>query len=735
MNKVRGWILLNVLEIFGVVYMLMGEGKWVKVVLALLICGGLISVVTGAIYLKKYLEEYLRRYIDKEVKKRLDEYLKNKPHIEYYSSWKNTEDNKIPDEYRVEGILAYLKDYGNLQLEVVGRTGFQWLCGDEELYNNHHPEFEKQQNARQRLIREAIKKGNSIHFILQNPNVSMPYFTMQQKAKISTHVMEAIQSYKSIVKALRQDNVPADKLKLLLTTKVIENSKARLKDPNMTKRIMVDLTSNFKSLPTLTDPDGGKSKENTPFFVLENLSPEATKSFDEDIKKIKNNASLLEEFEGEIEKGLSEVKSLIDNHSCHSILRRDTSRNLAIALARHILAERKSHLVAEIPPPVSIHLLVTNKCSTNCIMCDHYNLGKKEEKEMDTSAWRKTLDEIYGLGTRSVVISGGEPLMRKDIFEILEYGKNIKLNIGLLTNGVKKGGSFLTDDEAKCISHSCSWIQVSIDSFKQEKYSQIRGGDYLKTALDSVKKITHHYDDERRSIEICFTIQRDNIGEVQCRRDISKQEILKDIPDRVPIRYKFAHGPVNGKIYLCETEKLEELKTRLVSIVKEKKCEQRDCHLCNIGYLNKMITEDKYFDIHDLSVQGGGMPLRQTMTKYHERKYTCQVLRLTCTIDPNGNVYPCCFLFDDNREVSETRDLSKLSTIAAVWCDNSRLKEFRNEGLPIILNDSSASACSYCTRHFYQNEFLNEINKVFTNCNGVAEKFIEENKDIPSFFM
>ena len=90
-------------------------------------------------------------------------------------------------------------------------------------------------------------------------------------------------------------------------------------------------------------------------------------------------------------------------------------------------------------------------------------------------------------------------------------------------------------------------------------------------------------------------------------------------------------------------------------------------------------------------------------------------------IDPFGDVYPCCFLFDDNSDRNNIRSRYKIGSLrgnagnvgddvherlSEIWRSKT-LNAYRNIKLPI-----DPEACSYCTRHSYHNEFLNELNLV-----------------------
>lgn len=83
-------------------------------------------------------------------------------------------------------------------------------------------------------------------------------------------------------------------------------------------------------------------------------------------------------------------------------------------------------------------LELTKKCNNNCLYC--YNVWKADKdypkNELNTEEWKKIIDIIVEEEKpRLFGISGGEPLMRNDIIEILQYVQKYKITVTLITNG------------------------------------------------------------------------------------------------------------------------------------------------------------------------------------------------------------------------------------------------------------------------------------------------------------
>jgi len=103
--------------------------------------------------------------------------------------------------------------------------------------------------------------------------------------------------------------------------------------------------------------------------------------------------------------------------------------------------------------PFYVTYNVTFRCNSRCIYCD---LWKSNHPELNTSDALKVIGRIAESGASILAISGGEPLLRNDISQLLEEAKNYGLMITLNTNGLivnqKLAGEFARTVDALIIS-------------------------------------------------------------------------------------------------------------------------------------------------------------------------------------------------------------------------------------------------------------------------------------------
>ena len=88
--------------------------------------------------------------------------------------------------------------------------------------------------------------------------------------------------------------------------------------------------------------------------------------------------------------------------------------------------------------PVSIAILLTERCNAHCIHCDIWN-NRGQEDAPDVDQWKQVLRELRTwLGPVHVVISGGEALLKQYALDLVEYGSALGLFVDLLTHGYWK---------------------------------------------------------------------------------------------------------------------------------------------------------------------------------------------------------------------------------------------------------------------------------------------------------
>ena len=144
----------------------------------------------------------------------------------------------------------------------------------------------------------------------------------------------------------------------------------------------------------------------------------------------------------------------------------------------------------------------TSICNLKCPFC----FGPKNERnktEISIGIWKSFLKEFKSLGVGNVVISGGEPLLYDNLFELFHYLKSLNFNVVISTNGRLK-------DKLFSIAQYCDWISLPIDGISDE-ISHLMRTDYY--TADEILNTAHELKAKNGSLRI-------KIGTVATKKNI-----------------------------------------------------------------------------------------------------------------------------------------------------------------------------------------------------------------------
>jgi radical SAM protein with 4Fe4S-binding SPASM domain len=131
--------------------------------------------------------------------------------------------------------------------------------------------------------------------------------------------------------------------------------------------------------------------------------------------------------------------------------------------------------------PISVHLDITYRCNERCVHCylDHDDHG-----EMTTAEIEDVLNQLSDAGVFFLTLSGGEVLMRRDFFEIVEHARRLLFNVKVKTNGV-----MIREAHARRIRElGVEQVQISVYSHRPEVHDAItKLPGSLKRTIDAIR--------------------------------------------------------------------------------------------------------------------------------------------------------------------------------------------------------------------------------------------------------
>ena len=135
--------------------------------------------------------------------------------------------------------------------------------------------------------------------------------------------------------------------------------------------------------------------------------------------------------------------------------------------------------------PISMYLCLTHKCPNNCVYCSAKN--RVDDKDLTTDEWISIIKDIQDMNTSIIGLTGGEPMVREDIFDIVGAIDDRSVST-LFTSGYN-----LTLERAKELKNRGLFsIGISLDSYDREKHNCNRNSekafDYAISAIQNSRK-------------------------------------------------------------------------------------------------------------------------------------------------------------------------------------------------------------------------------------------------------
>lgn len=145
------------------------------------------------------------------------------------------------------------------------------------------------------------------------------------------------------------------------------------------------------------------------------------------------------------------------------------------------LLQEMNQRALELGVPLGVHLDITYRCNERCIHC---YLEHDDHGEMTTAEIKGILDQLAEAGTFFLTLSGGEVLMRRDFFEILEHARRLLFNVKIKTNGVMIGIA----EAQRMRQLGVEQVQISIYSRHPEIHDAItKLPGSLKRSLEAIR--------------------------------------------------------------------------------------------------------------------------------------------------------------------------------------------------------------------------------------------------------
>jgi len=289
---------------------------------------------------------------------------------------------------------------------------------------------------------------------------------------------------------------------------------------------------------------------------------------------------------------------------------------------------------------------VTRSCNLNCVHCRAASSCGPYAGELSTDKCLRLIDDIAASSSPVMILTGGEPLLRPDIFEIAAYGTDKGLRMVMATNG-----TLVTPAVAKkMIESGIQRVSISIDGKDAHSHDAFR---QQKGAFDGAMKGIEALKNVKMEFQINTTITANNLHQI---KDILK--LAKGIG--AAAHHIFLLVPTGrGKDLAAQAITAADYEETLMWFHQES---------LSCGIQLKATCAPHYFRIMHQNKPKEEKPVKKSGGHFHESTRGCLGGITFCFISHTGQVQPCGYLELDCGNV-------KKKSFASIW-ENSEV--FRN---------------------------------------------------------
>lgn len=294
--------------------------------------------------------------------------------------------------------------------------------------------------------------------------------------------------------------------------------------------------------------------------------------------------------------------------------------------------------------PICLTWELTYACNLQCVHCLSSS-GRRDPRELGTAEAKRVLDELHDLQVFYINIGGGEPTIRRDFFELVDYSINRGIGVKFSTNGY-----FIDADKARRLADMDYLdIQISLDGADAPTNDAVRGQGSYEMAM---RAMNHLRDANFGPFKISVVVTRHNVDQL---------DRFKALADDYGAQLRVTRLRPSGR----GADSWHQLHPT--------NAQQRQIYEWLLANGSNVLTGDSFFHLNALGPERlDGLNM-------------CGAGRVVCLIDPVGDVYACPFAIHEEFHAGNVRDDGGFTK---VWRESELFTELRQP--------QSAGACASC---------------------------------------
>ncbi len=157
--------------------------------------------------------------------------------------------------------------------------------------------------------------------------------------------------------------------------------------------------------------------------------------------------------------------------------------------------------------PLSLVAELTHRCPLHCVYCSNPLEMEARASEMDTAGWAGVFEQAAALGVLHADLTGGEPLARADLVELVRHARRARLYVSLITSGIPLDNARLEALAAAGLDH----IQLSFQDAAAGSADEFAGAAAHQRKLELLSRIRAH----RLALTLNFVVHRGNLARLE----------------------------------------------------------------------------------------------------------------------------------------------------------------------------------------------------------------------------
>ncbi|MCH9668258.1 MAG: mycofactocin radical SAM maturase [Actinomycetia bacterium] len=257
--------------------------------------------------------------------------------------------------------------------------------------------------------------------------------------------------------------------------------------------------------------------------------------------------------------------------------------------------------------PICLTWELTYACNLSCVHCLSSS-GKRDPRELSTQQCKEIIDELQRMQVFYVNIGGGEPTVRQDFWELVDYATAHQVGVKFSTNGVR----ITQDVAAKLAASDYVDVQISLDGATAQVNDAVRGPGSFAMAIRALENLSAAgFADAKISV-------------VATRNNVDQLDDFKALADRYGATLRITRLRPSGR----GADVWDELHPT--------PAQQVQLYDWLVVNGERVLTGDSFFHLSGLGEPGALAGLN-----------LCGAGRVVCLIDPVGDVYACPFAIHD----------------------------------------------------------------------------------------